>query len=447
MPGLRPMTAHPLRQQLNDEVHSRPSADVHAPMMVTQIAVITGETGVEAERALLRELAQEMGVEAPETFGNHLAIDLGADETAVHLVWERHTEFSTYAFSRRCPHATDTEIADLSLPFSTPPLSGIPEGWRARLPGEVLVGINLLALPGNPSDIEARLPEAFGDSKSVGAGMSGGRAAAWTDFQLHEDGMSRILVANQTLRPGRLGRLIQRLLDVETYRMMALLAFPLARDLTPDLGSIETELSTLAAETARIQNLEDEQRLLAQLSTLAARAEDLAARSHYRFSAARAYHQLVERRISELDEVKREGLQQIGTFMERRLGPAMRTCSAVADRLEAVSVRISRASSLLNTRVEVALQEQNQSLLRSMEGRARLQLRLQETVEGLSAVAITYYLVGLIAYVLKALEKAGQPINPTLATGVLAPFVLMGAYIAVRQIRKRVTRKGVGGDL
>lgn len=447
MPGLRPMTAHPLRQQLNDEVHSRPSADVHAPMMVTQIAVITGETGVEAERALLRDLAQEMGVEAPQTFGNHLAIDLGSDDTALHLVWERHTEFSTYAFSRRCPHAADAEISDLSLPFSTPPLSGIPEGWRARLPGEVLVGINLLALPGNASDIESRLPEAFGDGKCVGAGMSGGRAAAWTDFQLHSDGMSRIIVANQTLRPGRLGRLIQRLLDVETYRMMALLAFPLARDLTPDLGSIETELSTLAAETARIQNLEDEQRLLAQLSTLAARAEDLAARSHYRFSAARAYHQLVERRISELDEVKREGLQQIGTFMERRLGPAMRTCTAVADRLEAVSVRISRASSLLNTRVEVALQEQNQSLLRSMEGRARLQLRLQETVEGLSAVAITYYLVGLIAYVLKALEKAGQPINPTLATGVLAPFVLMGAYIAVRQIRKRVTRNGIGGDL
>ncbi len=447
MPGLRPMTAHPLRQQLNDEVHSRPSADVHAPMMVTQIAVITGETGAEAERALLRDLAQEMGVEAPAAFGNHLAIDLGSDDTSVHLVWERHTEFSTYAFSRRCNASPDADIPDLGRPFSTPPLSGIPESWRARIPGEVLVGINLLAIPGNASDIEARLPEAFGGSKCVGAGMSGGRASAWTDFQLHEDGMSRIIVANQTLRPGRLGRLIQRLLDVETYRMMALLAFPLARDLTPDLGSIETELSTLAAETARIQNLEDEQRLLAQLSALAARAEDLAARSHYRFSAARAYHQLVERRISELDEVKREGLQQIGTFMERRLGPAMRTCTAVADRLEAVSVRISRASSLLNTRVEVALQEQNQSLLRSMEGRARLQLRLQETVEGLSAVAITYYLVGLIAYVLKALEKAGQPINPTLATGALAPFVLMGAYIAVRQIRKRVTRNGVGGDL
>ena len=451
MPGLRPMTAHPLRQQLNNEVHSRPSADVHAPMMITQIAIITGETDADAERALLRDLATEMGVDVPKNFGNHLAIDLGTDEKSIHLVWERHTEFSTYAFSRRCPYASETsegtEIPDLGTPFSAPPLSGIPESWRARLPGEVLVGINLLALPGHASDIEARLSEVFGEGKCVGAGMSGGRAAAWTDFHLHEDGMSRILVANQTLRPGRLGRLIQRLLDVETYRMMALLAFPLARDVTPDLGSIETELSALATETARIRNLEDEQRLLAQLSTLAARAEDLAARSHYRFSAARAYHQLVERRISELDEVKREGLQQIGTFMERRLGPAMRTCTAVADRLEAVSSRISRASSLLNTRVEVALQEQNQSLLRSMEGRARLQVRLQETVEGLSAVAITYYLVGLIAYVLKALEKAGQPINPTMATGALAPFVLMGAYIAVRQIRKRVTRSDISGDL
>jgi len=442
------MTAHPLRQKLNDEVHSRPSADVHAPMMVTQIAVITGETGADVERALLRDLADTMGAEAPGAFGNHLAIDLGTDEDAIHLVWERHTEFSTYAFSRRCPYGdADGKISDLAAPFATPPLASLPEDWRSRIPGEVLVGINLLALPGNASEIEDRLGEVFGGNKWVGAGMSGGRAAAWTDFMLHEDGLSRIVVANQTLRPGRLGRLVQRLLDVETYRMMALLAFPLARDVTPDLGGIEAELSTLAAETARIQNLEDEQRLLAQLSTLAARAEDLAARTHYRFSAARAYTQLVERRISELDEVKREGVQQIGTFMERRLGPAMRTCTAVADRLEALSARISRASSLLNTRVEVALQEQNQTLLRSMESRTRLQVRLQETVEGLSAVAITYYLVGLIAYVLKALEKAGQPINPTMATGLLAPFVLMGAYVAVRQIRKRVTRSGVADGL
>ena len=465
MPGLKAMTAHPLRQQLNDEVHSRPSADVHAPMMVTQIATITGETGVEAEREMLRGLARDMGVSTPENFGNHLAIDLGTDETAVRLVWERHTEFSTYAFSRPCPElAPDTargagnkdsaraDVPDLNEVFLNSPLASIPEDWRARLPGEVLVGINLLAIPGNASDIEARLPEVFNGNKCVGAGMSGGRAAAWTDFRLHDDdGMSRILVANQTLRPGRLGRLVQRLLDVETYRMMALLAFPLAREVTPDLGSIETELSTLAAETARIRNLEDEQRLLAQLSTLAARAEDLAARTHYRFSAARAYHQLVDRRISELDEVKREGLQQIGTFMDRRLGPAMRTCTAVADRLEAVSARISRASSLLNTRVEVALQEQNQTLLRSMESRTRLQVRLQETVEGLSAVAITYYLVGLIAYVLKAMEKAGHPVNPTLMTGLIAPFVLAAAYMAMRQIRKRVTRSGIaggaGGDL
>jgi uncharacterized membrane-anchored protein len=452
MPGLKAMTAHPLRQQLNDEVHSRPSADMHAPMMVTQIATITGETGAEAERDLLRALAREMGVATPEEFGNHLAIDLGPDDNAVQLVWERHTEFSTYAFTRRCPELDDGINQGLKSVFRNSPLAAIPEGWRARLPGEVLVGINLLAIPANATDIEARLPEVFNGNKCVGAGMSGGRAAAWTDFRLHDDdGMSRILVANQTLRPGRLGRLVQRLLDVETYRMMALLAFPLAREVTPDLGSIETELSTLAAETARIRNLEDEQRLLAQLSTLAARAEDLAARTHYRFSAARAYHQLVDRRISELDEVKREGLQQIGTFMDRRLGPAMRTCTAVADRLEAVSARISRASSLLNTRVEVALQEQNQTLLRSMESRTRLQVRLQETVEGLSAVAITYYLVGLIAYVLKAMEKAGHPVNPTLMTGLIAPFVLAAAYMAMRQIRKRVTRSGIaggaGGDL
>ena len=443
MPHLAPLAWHPLRRTLNDEVHSRPAADAVAPLMVTQIAVITGETGAAAERALLRELAAQMGGgrDAGE-FGNHLTLDLG---DGLRLVWERHTEFSTYAVSRACPEETFDparfDPARLATPFAAPPLAAIPESWRARLPGEVLVGVNLLVVPGRADDVEPHLPAVFGGNKTIGAGMSGGLAAAWTDFRLHTDGMSRIVVASESLRPGRLGRLVQRLLDVETYRMMALLAFPLARELTPALGEIEDELAGLAAETTRIRTLADEQSLLSRLTALAARAEDLAARSHYRFSAARAYHQLVERRVKELDEVKREGVQKIGTFMDRRLGPAMRTCTAVADRLESLSARIARASALLNTRVELALQEQNQTLLASMERRVRLQTRLQETVEGLSAVAISYYLVGLVAYMLKALEQAGQPVDPTLATGLLAPLVLAAAWLGVRQIRKRVTRR------
>lgn len=433
MPGLTSLVAHPLREALNDEVHSRPSADATAPLMVTQIAVITGETGAETERALLRELAAELGSSVPERFGNHLTVTLGP----VHLVWERHTEFSTYAFSRSCAE-TSAGGTDLEAPFAETPLSEVPASWRAKLPGEVLVGINLLVVPGSVTDIEPKLGRVFGPNKVIGARTSGGMAAAWTDFRLHGDGLSRILVANEGLRPGRLGRLIQRLLDVETYRMMALLSFPMARDITPEIGDLEAQLSSVASETARIRGLADEQKLLGRLTALAARTEALVARTDYRFAAARAYHQLVERRIGELDEGKLEGMQQIGTFMNRRLGPAMRTCEAVERRLEALSERIARASGLLNTRVEVALQEQNQRLLTSMERRTRLQVRLQETVEGLSAVAISYYVIGLLAYVLKALEKAGQPVNPTIATGVLAPLVLAAAYLAVRQIRRRV---------
>jgi len=444
MPGLHPIKAHALRQQLNDEVHSRPSADVHAPMMVTQIAVITGETDAATERELLRELAVSMGAPVPDNFGNHLTIDLGENGGSIRLVWERHTEFSTYAFSRPCK--ADPAEGSLAAPFENPPLSAIPEEWRAKLPGEVLVGINLLALPGKADDIEARLTEVFGDNKCMGAGMSGGGAAAWTDFRLHTDGLSRIIVANEDLRPSRLGRLTQRLLDIETYRMMALLCFPMARNITPELASIETKLSELAARTPRIKDLQDEQTLLAQLSWLAARVEDLSARTEYRFSAARAYHQLVERRLTELEEVKRQGFQRIGTFMDRRLGPAMRTCAAVADRLDGLAARIARASNLLDTRVELALQEQNQALLKSMERRAELQARLQETIKGLSAAAITYYLVSLMSYGLKALEKAGHPVNATLITGILVPFVFVGVYLAIREIHKRVTRRSEETD-
>ena len=203
---------------------------------------------------------------------------------------------------------------------------------------------------------------------------------------------------------------------------------------------MEQELATIAGETTHISGLEDEQRQLHQLTTLAARIEKMTARTDFRFSASRAYHALVEQRITELGETKLFGIQQLATFMERRLGPAMRTCASVAGRLDTLSQHIARASGLLRTRVEIAVQEQNQALLASMESRVRMQLRLQETVEGLSAVAISYYLLGIVNYMLKAAAKIGSPLDPTLATGIIAPFVMGSIYWGVRRVRKRLTR-------
>lgn len=429
MVKLSPFHEHPQREKLTNEVHSRPPAEVPGPMICTHLALLTGENGFEGERIHLRELAALFGAKAPEKFGNHLVLELGNRK----LVWERHTEFSTYTFFEYLSENRKPEEA-----FAHPPLSALPENWKEKLSGELLVAINLAVVSAPPEEIDPHLNALFDPQRLIGARVAGGAAAAWTDFTLHEDGLSRILIANQSLKPGRMGRLVQRLLEIETYRMMALLAFPLARALAPEISNMEQELARIATETASIKGLADEQRQLQELTSLAARVEQLTARTDFRFSAGRAYYDLVVRRIGELDEQKLPGIQQISTFMERRLAPAMSTSEAMDRRLDTLSQHIARASGLLRTRVEIAVQEQNQSLLSSMESRVRLQVRLQETVEGLSAVAISYYLLGIIHYALEAAHEAGLPVHPNLAVGILAPLMLVAVYLGVRSVRKRL---------
>jgi uncharacterized membrane-anchored protein len=271
--------------------------------------------------------------------------------------------------------------------------------------------------------------------------MASGAAAAWTDFRIHDDGFGRILIQDRGLGERQTGRLVQRLLEIETYRMMALLAFPVAGDAGPKVTRAENELAEVTAKMSAIEGLEDEHALLGRLSRLAADIEGTAAATGFRFGAARAYYALVERRIGELREERIEGLQTIGEFMERRLAPAMGTCESTAARIAALSERVARASNLLRTNVDIALEGQNQDLLRSMDRRARIQLHLQQTFEGLSVAAISYYLAGLVSHLAKAAHEAGVAIDANLTVGIAVPFIVVAVWFAVRRIRRLAMRE------
>jgi len=164
----------------------------------------------------------------------------------------------------------------------------------------------------------------------------------------------------------------------------------------------------------------------------------VAAATSYRFSAARAYYTLVQKRIESLREERVEGFQIFSEFMERRMAPAMRTCEAVRERQDTLSRRVNRTSQLLRTRVDIQLEEQNGNLLKSMDRRADLQLRLQETVETLSVAAVSYYVVGLIGYLSEGLKASGVPMPVEITTGVAVPLVAGAAYVGLRQVRKLI---------
>lgn len=413
----------PRRRDLNDEVHARPPEPLQAPCRILFVAMISEWENGAAERAALADLAEAHGAAPPRPGATHFSADLGA----FRLRWERHTEFARYQII--VPAAVDDPFADMST-------TNVPADWLASLPGRVIVAANIgivrgAASPPDPDRIADRL---FDGNLLVGAQVAGGAGYAFTDFRIRPDGFSRLLVVDVSMSARQLGRTVQRLLEIDTYRMMAFLALPVARELAPFIGRCERVLGDItSALTAATEA--DEPRILDRLTRLEADISNRASASHYRFSAAKAYYDLVRNRIAELREVRIEGIQTFREFTERRLAPAMNTCLAVSTRQEALSERVARASQFLATRVDLTRERQNQALLASMDRRASMQLRLQQTVEGLSVAAVTYYVVGLVGYAAKGVYAFGIAVSPELVMGVsILPVFLVVAF-GLRRIR------------
>jgi len=421
---------HPLRHQVTAELHARAYDPLRAPARVSYIASICGERGTGRNLAHLRRLLSHYRLPVPEGVGQHYAVDLGP----IRLRWERHTEFVTYSF---------TKVGPFGHPFADPILDELPEDWLRELPGEVVTAVSLaLEADDTPERSIDELVALFGGNPVIGCEVVGGAGRAWSDLRIHPDGFSRILLRDKGLSVNQSGRLVRRVLEVNAYRSVALLGLPLAREVTTSLTDADQQLVEVAARLGEREPTHDgvsEGQLLAELTTLAAEIEAVAARTNYRFEASRAYYRMVQQRLEQLRQGRIEGLQPFTEFLEARLAPAIATCDSTRERQQDLAERAARVTSLLRARVEVGLHDQNRRLLESMDRRAWLQLRLQETVEGLSVIAISYYGVGLIGYLLKgAAVGNGLPIDPGLAQALAVPIVIVGAWLGLRHTKRRV---------
>jgi len=418
---------HPDRRVVANEVHARPHDALEPPLRATHLAVVIAPGDRERELAHLAQLCSGYGVPPPGRHESHFSAQL-AD---LRLKWERHTEFSSYTFlvPGLSPH-----------PFSEPAGSLLPVGWVAGIPGRTVVAAHAkLVRASNAAPDLDFIAQYFEGNIPVGALIGDGTGSVFTDFRIQPDGHVRFLLQDFAFTPRQAGRMLQRVFEIESYRVMALLALPIARRLAPRLNEIEQALGLLTDAIAREAG--SDETLLSELTKLAAEVENARNASEMRFSASRAYHDLVCTRIVELRERRVPGIQTIDAFMTRRLTPAIATCNSVSQRLRDLSERVAHASSLLSTRVEITRERQNQALLASMDRRARLQLRLQQTVEWLSVAAVTYYVAGLVGYVAKAFKSFGVRIDPDVAVGVAIPLVGILVGWAMHRVRHRL-----GGD-
>ena len=419
---------HPLRRELNDEVHARPPDNLPTPCALTYVTRLPDRTdGERPSVETISRLLEGFGIEPPPATAKHLT----ADVDDLRLRWERHTEYSRYTLAR--PGEPET-------PFVNMPGDVISTDWFDRISGQLLVGVQAQVI--EMEDWRDRLDEIsakyFEGNVLIGSIVADQGGAALTDLIIHADGMSRILLINEHMGEQQTGRVMQRLLEIETYRMMALLALPVAHQLTPVLDESEEELTNIS-EALVDAEMNQEQALLERLTRLSASSQHRHLRSNYRFDAANAYYDIVLQRIHELRETRIPGLQTFEEFTNRRLAPAVKTYRAVSKRQQSILEQMARATKLLSTRIDIARQRQNQSLLASMNRRVKTQLRLQATVEGLSVAAVTYYVCALINLLAKGLVDTGLPISPTIVTGVSIPIVALLVFSAVRRLRKKIS--------
>jgi len=457
-----PVTAlpaeHPLRRLLADELHARPPAPVRAPAVVSCLALL--DAPADDILASLRAMLGESPAETPADIA-HIIFE----RPPLRVKWERHGEFVSLTLVRPLAESSIAEIDRFPSAFSA-----FAAGELARLPGRLIASADIVLLPatdGPPG--EEALARWFDRNALAGSSILDGAAWVFTDFIVHAEaaggGRSRWLVLDRgtpaarvagSASPGAMtagggmsapqtARLVQRLIEIEVYRMMALLAFPLARAAFPQLNAIEHRLAKITAATAALHDQPDaksvqdeERRQLDELTRLAAEVESSVAATAFRFSAAQAYWDIVSARVRELRETRIGDRRTVSGFLSRRLAPAMNSCAAAARRQEELSARIERASALLRTRVDVAREEHNQRLLAAMERRGKVSLRLQQTVEGLSVAAITYYGAGLVGYLSKPLTSVWPSLNPDWVVAAAIPVLAYVVWRGVGRIRREL---------
>lgn len=410
--------SHALRASLSVEMHLRRLPHFTTPARLMQIVTVLGEGGMAAADAHAAAIGELAGTPiAPRARYAQFTLD------GVDVVWERHTEFATYTFIHQGAFET---------PFANA-FGSVPHRIVADMPGEVIRATQIAVLgQGAPDPTTDELAAMFAMDGLIVCDVAGGIARVFSDFRLHADGFGWLIVADRGMAGEEAAQIVQRLQELGNYRNMALLGLPLAQTLTPQVTALEKRLAALTASMS--ERASEDETLLDELSYLSAELARIAAETRYRMSATRAYSTISAERLGQLAPIPVRGYQTLTDFTERRLMPAVRTCDSFTARLDDLSQRASWNSELLRTRIDTALARQNHELLASMNRRTQLQLRLQQAVEGLSVVAIAYYMVSLIAYVLDGI----QGINKPLAMALIVPAVLIVVGVVARRVRATI---------
>lgn len=416
-----PLTEHPYRDAVLAELHARPVELVALNRRVRRLvlAVPTRSGAMRAAIARFQDFAAAHGHAVTDEAGRQFQFE--TDQRRVS--WEFHTEFITITWYSAL---TDAE----NLPDDI--------GLEALEEAE-LVGAMRIDMIDEP-ELPERVFPSFNPTSLCLVAVEFGNAQVAADFVPDGDKFIRFEFAAAKLSPLRRAITLRRILEIETYRTMALLALPLARQTGPTLRAVEMELTEVVEDLSGLDTIDAVQDRLKKLHDLSVRSGQISEQLNYRFAASYAYGAILKRRLEKLRETTMGQGSSLSSFIGNRVEPALATFEAMDKRLSVLSKKLERAIELLNVRISLDMQIQNKAVLDTIAETAKSQFRLQHAVEGLSTIAITYYLIGILGYALAApLEATGW--NKTLVISILSPLALIMVFFGLRALRRGMSKR------
>lgn len=408
---------HPARPAALAELHARPAPMVTAPSILMRLVLAQRDMAQVAGARLLDRLCLAFSATTAPSGARYHVISCNGGE----MRWEQHTEFVT------CTLHIDGSGGDAKRQMND---------CAALIAAAAREEYNLLAAV--VLDVESGLPPVGAPAADhCVSKIADERALLSTDFKADNGGFTHYHLSDRGLPAAECGVFAQRILEIETYRILALLALPLARMAGVAVREMEMQLQGLTARIEKEKPGSGAEDLFSDLSRLSARIEAEIAATTYRFAAAAAYGAIVQDRLTSLREDSYEGHPQAGRFLMTRLTPALRTCESMQAALAGLAQRCARASDLMRTRIDLQLAQQNNDLLAALDARTKLQMRLQQTVEGLSIAALSYYIAGIVFYVFKGAKEAHLiSFDPAIAVAAALPAIVIGVAGVILRIRR-----------
>ncbi len=364
-----------------------------------------------------------------EKFGHGAKVASNGDRLLV--TWEAHTEYYSYQLW----HIPDDklkplEFGPLRFPDYTMPLS--PLGVQVN-------ALDILVLPHTILGIE-EVKNTMPGPQLYGSRIFGEDISVMTTFTPDEYKRERYLILSPSLDVllAHVARTIDTLVAIENYTHLILFPFHAFTQAVDEVHQYEQRhlsqrgVITKEIETATPQKLQHWLTVMTQdFMNVSRMAESM----RYKLSASVPYDRIIRANLALLHEQTLTGCRRISEYVDGKTIGVAAGYQQFIRRINALVNDFQGSIAVIRTKVELQLQDQNLALenqnlklLRSMDKTTRRQAILQNTVEGLSVIVISYYLSGLGSYVFKAMKTLGWIDDPDLLSGLFVPVSLGIAF-------------------